>query len=294
MKKVGIFEQFVNEKYIFDKINNEPLFDSEEKMSASDFLKRIKKSPEAKEALKSNLNFGEGIQAVKFLKKALPVRLEVRVYRSEWNYGGNLVVNIMVAGMGTSTYRDAPFSYSSGDSTRTPSYSVGHYFEGIPHPGSDKGKPTESSVVYGSYKSISNHQGMLEDIVALFKAYEAKYGAPFNPREAKKIAKKRARIESQFKTLSDKVSKDYYAMKDIARKLGIDTRQPQLVMKHNELRMKIDEPRQYRHPDEYGTDATMSKEYTKFERLQSKIIDKLQKFADKHGIELTVAASWSY
>ena len=30
MKHVGIFEQFVNEKFIFDKINNEPLFDSEE------------------------------------------------------------------------------------------------------------------------------------------------------------------------------------------------------------------------------------------------------------------------
>lgn len=294
MKKVGLYEQFVNEKFIFDKINNEPLFDSEETMSASDFLKRIKNSPEAKEALKRNTNYGEGIQAVKFLKKALPVRLEVRVYRSEWNYGGNLVVRIGVVGMGTSTYRDAPLSYSSGDSTRTPSYSVGHYFEGLPHPGSDKGKPIESYVTYGSYKSISNHQGMLDDIVAIFKAYEAKHGAPFNPREAKKIAKKRAAIESQFKTLSDKVSKDYYAMKDIARKLGIDTRQPQLVMKHNELRMKIDEPRQYRHPDEYSTDATMSKDYSKFERLQSKIIGKLQKFADKHGIELSVAANWSY
>jgi len=294
VKKVGLYEQFVNEKFIFDKINNEPLFDSEETMSASDFLKRIKNSPEAKEALKSNLNYGEGIQAVKFLKKALPVRLEVRVYRSEWNYGGNLVVNIGVAGMGTSTYRDAPLSYSSGNSTTTPSYSVGHYFAGMPHPDSDKGKPIESYVTYGSYKSISNHQGMLEDIVAIFKAYEAKHGAPFNPREAKKIAKKRAAIESQFKTLSDKVSKDYYAMKDVARKLGIDTRQPQLVMKHNELRMKIDEPRQYRHPDEYSSDATMSKDYSKFERLQSKIIDKLQKFADKHGIELSVAADWSY
>jgi len=38
----------------------------------------------------------------------------------------------------------------------------------------------------------------------------------------------------------------------------------------------------------------MSKDYSKFERLQSKIIDKLQKFADKHGIELSVAADWSY
>lgn len=294
MKKVGLYEQFINENYIFDKINNEPLFDSNEKMSPSDFLRRVKKSPEAKKAIKSKLNFGKGIEAVKFLKKALPVRLEVSVYRSAWNYGGGLVVSIGVAGMGTSTFRDAPLSYSSGDSTQTPSYSVGHYFEGIPHPGSDKGKPTESNVVYGSYKSISNHQGMLDDIVALFNAYEAKYGAPFNPREAKKIAKKRARIESQFKTLIDKVSKDYYAMKDVARKLGIDTRQPRLVMKHNELRMKIDEPRRYRHPDEYGTDATMSKDYSKFERLQSKIIGKLQKFADKHGLELSVGADWSY
>ena len=293
MKKVGIFEQFVNEKYIFDKINNEPLFDSEEKMSASDFLKRIKKSPEAKEALQKNLNFGEGIQAVKFLKKALPVRLEVRVYRSEWNYGGNLVLSIGVAGMGTATYKDAPLSYSSGNSTSGPSYSVGHYFEGLPHP-ADENRPTKSYVTYGSYKAISNHQGMLEDIVALFKAYEAKHGAPFNPREAKKISKKRAAIESQFKTLSDKVSKDYYAMKDVARKLGIDTRQPQLVMKHNELRMKIDEPREYRHPDEYSSDATMSKDYSKFERLQAKIITKLEKFALKHGLELSVAADWSY
>jgi len=292
MKKVGLYEQFVNENFIFDKINNEPLFDSEEQMSASDFLKRIKKSPEAKEAVQKNLNFGKGITAVKYLKKALPVRLEVRVYRSEWNYGGNLVLTIGVVGMGTATYRDAPLSYSSGDSTRGPGYSVGHYFEGLKHPAGDK--PIEKYVTYGTYKAISKHDEMLEDIVKIFKAYEQKHGSAFNPKEAKKMAKKRAAIESQFKTLNDKVSKDYYAMKDVARKLGIDTRQPQLVMKHNELRMKIDEPRQYRHPDEYSTDATMSKDYSKFEILQSKIIDKLQKFADKHGIELSVAASWSY
>jgi hypothetical protein len=292
MKHVGLYEQFVNEEFIFDKINNEPLFNQQEKMSASDFLKRIKNSPEAKQALKSNLNFGKGIKAVKFLKKALPVRLEVSVYRSEWNYGGNLVLSISVVGMGTATYKDAPLSYSSGDSTRGPGYSVGHYFEGLPNP--NGGNPIEKYVTYGTYKAISKHDEMLEDIVKIFAEYEKKHGAPFNPREAKKIAKKRAAIEKQFNTLSDKVSKDYYAMKDVARKLGIDTRQPTLVMKHGEVRMKIDEPRQYRHPDEYGSDATMSKEYTKFEKLQSKIIDALQKFADKHGLELSVAADWSY
>lgn len=294
MKKVGLYEQFINEKFIFDKINNEPLFDSEEIMSASDFLKRIKNSPEAKEALKSNTNYGEGIQAVKFLKKALPVRLEVRVYRSEWNYGGNLVINIGVAGMGTSTYRDAPLSYSSGNSTTTPSYSVGPYFEGIPHPDSDRGQLTEKGVIYGSYKSISNHQGMLEDIVKLFDAYAKKHGSPFNVKDAKKIATATAKIEADFSKLKEKLSKDYYAMKDIARKLGIDTREPHLVMKHKELRMKIDEPRQYRHPDEYGSDATASKEYSQFERLQSKLIDKLGAFARKNGLELSVAADWSY
>lgn len=293
MKHVKLFEQFINENYIFDKINNEPLFDQHEKMSASDFLKRIKKSPEAKEAVQKNLNFGKGIAAVKYLKKALPVRLEVSVYRSEWNYGGNLVLTISVAGMGTATYADAPLSYSSGDSTRGPGYSVGHYFEGLPHP-QNPNKSIEKYVTYGTYKSISDHDGMLEDIVKIFKAYEQKHGAAFNPKEAKKLAKQRQHIESSFKTLEAKIEKDYYAMKDVARKLHIETRMPRLDMKNKEVRMKIDEPREYRHPDEYGSDATTSKEYIKFEKLQDKIITELEKFTKKYGLELSVAADWSY
>ena len=293
MKKVGLYEHFINENYIFDKINNEPLFDQHEKMSASDFLKRIKKSPEAKEAVQKNLNFGKGIAAVKYLKKALPVRLEVSVYRSEWNYGGNLVISIGVVGMGTATYRDAPFSYSSGDSTRGPGYSVGHYFEGLPHP-ENPNKSIEKYVTYGTYKAISNHDGMLDDIVKIFMAYEKKNGAPFDPKTAKKIIAARKRISDDFDKLSNSIQKEYDELKSIARGLRIETRAPQLNLKDNEVRMRVDEPREYRHPDEYSSDATMSKEYGKFESKLSKIIDKLEKFAAKHGLELSVAADWSY
>lgn len=294
MQRVKLFEQYLNENLIFDKINNQPLFKEGEVMTASKFLSIIKKSPEAKEAIKSNRNFGEGIQAVKYLKSALPVRIEVSVYRSAWNYGGNLVLTIGVAGMGTETYSDAPFKYRSGANTTTPSYSVGHYFEGLPHPAADGYKPVEANVTYGNSKSISNHQGMIEDIVGIFKAYEQKHGEPFDPRKAKQLAKQRAAIKKQFSTLEDRISKDYYAMRDVARKLGISTLMPNLVLKHKEIRMKIDEPRQYRHPDEYATDATMSKDFAKYEKLQGKIVDKLQKFADKHNLEVSVAAGWSY
>lgn len=292
MQYVGLFEQFVNENMIFDKINKQPLFKEGETMSASKFLKIVRSSPEAKDELKRNSNFGEGIQAVKFLKKELPVRLEVNVRRSAWNYGGNLVLTISVAGLGTSTYYDSPFVYNSNSNTETPSYSMGHYFEGLPHP--DDNVPIKSGVTYGHYKSISNHQGMLENIVGIFKAYEKRYGKPFDPKDAKEFAKKSATIEKQFKTLIKQISKDYDAMSSAARRLGIRTSIPNLALKHKEIRMRINEPRQYRHPDEYGTDATMSKDFVKYENLQAKIVDKLQKFADKHDLELSVAADWSY
>ena len=293
MKRVKLFEQFISEEFIVDKISQQPLFDQNEKMSPNDFLKRIKKSPEAQEALKNNLNFGKGIEAVKFLSKKLPIKLDVTVYRSAWNYGGNLVVQIRIAGM-DSTYSGAPFLYSSGNSTTSPSYSMGRHFEGIPHPGSNIGKLIQSGVLYGSYESSSNHQGVLEDIVAIFKAYEAKHGIPFSVKNAIKVQMRKDKVNNQFNALKEKLKRDYYTMKEIAGKLGISTREPQLVLKHNEIRMMIDEPRRYRHPDEYDSDATTSKEYSQFERLQSKIIDKLEQFARKNGLELSVAASWSY
>ena len=294
MKHTLLFEQFLNEEFIHDKISKEPIFKQNETMSASEFLRKIKKSPEVQKAIKLNLTLGKGVEAVKYLKKNLPVKLDVTVTRSEWNYGGNLVLRISVAGMGHATYRDAPFSYSSGNSTSGPSYTFGHYFEGIPHPANSNGKPISADMGYGSYKAISNHAGVLEDIVKIFKAYETKYGAPFNARLAKKIARERAKIKSQFETVSKRIQKDYNEMKKIARKLGITVREPRLVMKHKELRMRIDEPRKFRHPDEYDMDATMSKEYSKFEKLQAKITDKLQKFADKHDLTLSISADWSY
>ena len=58
---------------------------------------------------------------------------------------------------------------------------------------------------------------------------------------------------------------------------------------------KTDEPRELRHPDEYGSSAYSkldSKEYQKYEEAQAKISDMIEKFCAKHGFNFTWAASW--
>jgi hypothetical protein len=298
MKHIKIYEDFINESAInesaiFDEKDKQFLCNSGERMSASQFLKMARSSTEIKSMANSSFNITKGVEAVKFLDKNLPVPIEVAVYRSEWNYGGNLFVHIGVKGLGFSTYSDAPLDYNSGSSTSGPSYSVGPYFNGLWVP-EVSNSPIESGTYYGSYKAISNHQGMLEDIVKIFNAYEKRYGYKFNVNQAKKDIKERQRVKETFKAAEPKLSKILNDLSPIARKLGISIGYPYLKDGAKELRMKVDEPREYRHPDEYGGDTTSNKEYAKYENLMSKMHTELDKIAKKIGYELSIAADWGY
>ena len=287
MINIPKFEDFINEDMLYAKGSNKPLFNSMEPMSPANFLKAIKGIDEGG----PNSNFGKGIEAVKYLSKNLKVPIDVYVYRSEWNYGGNLVVVIAVKGMSRSTYADGPFQFSSGNGTTNPQYSFGHYFDGIRDRDGDMLKT--GNVVYGGYKSISKFPEVLQDIVYIFDEYEKKMGAYFNPRQAQKLANDRKRIEDDFRKLSAKIDPLYSEMRTYASKLRIEVRSPYLDLKNREVRMRIDEPREYRHENEYGGNTTSSKEYSKFSTFQGRIMDQLEKFAKKYNLRLSVAASWS-
>ena len=289
MINIPQFEDFLNEDMLYADKTNKPLFNSMEPMSPAIFLKVVKGIPDL---TYSSSNFSKGVEAVKFLSKNLKVPLDVCVYRSAWNYGGNLVVLIGVKGMSRATYADGPFQYCSADSTRTPSYQFGHYFDGIRHPDGDMLET--GSVVYGTYKAISKHDEVLQDIVKIFDAYEQKNGEYFNPRTAKKIIAERLKIENDWKKSKAKISPIFDEMWNYAKKLGITCNEPRLVLAHKEVRMRIDEPRQYRHENEYGGDTTSSKEYQKYSELSSKIYDLMETFAKKWNLKVSIAASWSY
>lgn len=293
MGHIKLYEQFVNESAILDAKDKQFLCNSGERMSASQFLRMAKSSTEIKSMANGSFNITKGVEAVKFLDKNLPVPIEVAVYRSEWNYGGNLYIHVGVKGLGFSAYSDAPLDYNSGNSTSGPQFAVGPYFSGLWVP-EVSNNPIEGGTYYGSYKAISNHQGMLEDIVKIFDAYEKKYGYKFNVNQAKKDIKERQRVKETFKGAESKLSNIFNDLSPIARKLGIRVSFPYLKDGEKELRMKVDEPREYRHPDEYGGDTTSSKEYSKYENLMSKMHTELDKIAKKIGYQLSIAADWSY
>lgn len=203
-------------------------------------------------------------------------------------------MNICVKGMGTAVYRDAPFSYRSGNSTENQSYSFGKYFDGLIVDGYKS--PVQSVVSYGGYKSICNHDEMLQDIVNVFKAYETKFGKPFSVATAMKLAKESEKIKTVFKSVDSKINPLYNELNSVANKLGISVGYPYLSEKDREIRFKVNEPRMYRHSDEYGEraeKALASKEYTSFEKLVSKIRDILEKTGKQIGYSVDISASWN-
>jgi hypothetical protein len=289
MKNFPDYNDFLNETLVFDEVSKIQIFNSDELLSPNEFFAKVKKSIEASRAVNGSSNFGKGIQAVKFLKDNLPVPLEIQVYRSKWNYGGNLCLNIGVKGMGKS-----PFYYHSGNSTETQSYSFGKYFDGLVVDGFKE--PIQSMVRYGSYKSISHHDEMLQDIVNVFKAYESKFGKPFSVATAMKLEKESEKIKTVFKSTESKINPLYNELSSVANKLGISVGYPFLSEKNREIRFKINEPRMYRHPDEYGEraeKALSSKEYTNFEKLVNKIHDILEKTGKQIGYSVDVSARWN-
>jgi hypothetical protein len=86
---------------LLDEITREPLFQQGEPYTLRQFIKIAKKSAEGKKAYKGSYNFGKGIQLAEYLRKNIPgiaKSMKATVYRSAWNYGGNLTVTIELGG----------------------------------------------------------------------------------------------------------------------------------------------------------------------------------------------------
>ena len=89
----------INESAVLDKETDDEIFDSETYYTISKVLAISRKSKECKEAYKRGSNFGNGLQMAERLKKEFPkIQFRCRVYRSEWNYGGNLCLAIDLRG----------------------------------------------------------------------------------------------------------------------------------------------------------------------------------------------------
>lgn len=285
---------------LYDEISREPLFEQGEPYTLRQFVKIAKKSAEGSKAYKGNYNFGKGILLAEYLMSNIPhiaKSMTAKVYRSAWNYGGNLTVTIELSGK---SYDQRIFNFNSADSTRQPSYSFSQMFNGTIKP-SNPGKPETEfgfGVIHGSYQSISNFDQVMADIVGIFNDFERVHGQPFDVKAALAQFKAQDKIKAEWAKLEPKIDKQYAIAKENAKKVSrwIELRAPRLDMGKKAVFYKTDEPRELRHPDEYGDSADRmmsSKEYTKYENAQAKISDLIEPFCKKHGFEFVWAASWS-
>ena len=284
---------------LLDKHTREPLFQQGEPYTLRQFVKIAKKSAEGKEAYKGTYNFGKGIKLAEYLRKNMPGglanKMKATVYRSAWNYGENLTVTIKLKAGDKEI-----FSFSSANSTRQPRYSFSDIFKGTIKP-SNPGKPIYKDwgmgVVHGSYQSISSFDEFMSDIVGVFKDFERVNGQPFDLKGAIAAEKIRVKAVAAWRKIEPKVEKQYDIAKEAARNAhrGITIRMPYLRSAEKRVYYKTDEPRELRHPDEYGErayDVLDGKDYTKYENAQSKISDLIEAFCKKHGYEFVWAASW--
>ena len=284
---------------LLDKHTREPLFQQGEPYTLRQFIKIAKKSAEGKESYKGSYNFGKGIKLAEYLRKNMPGglanKMKATVYRSAWNYGENLTVTIRLKAGDKEI-----FSFSSANSTRQPRYSFSDIFKGTIKP-SNPGKPIYKDwgmgVVHGSYQSISSFDEFMSDIVGVFKDFERVNGQPFDLKGAIAAEKIRVKAVAAWRKIEPKVEKQYDIAKEAARNAhrGITIRMPYLRSAEKRVYYKTDEPRELRHPDEYGErayDVLDGKDYTKYENAQSKISDLIEAFCKKHGYEFVWAASW--
>jgi hypothetical protein len=291
---------FVNESTtLLDKHTREPLFQQGEPYTLRQFIKIAKKSAEGKEAYKGTYNFGKGIKLAEYLRKNMPGglanKMKATVYRSAWNYGENLTVTIKLKAGDKEI-----FSFSSANSTRQPTYSFSDIFKGTIKP-SNPGKPIYKDwgmgVVHGSYQSISSFDEFMSDIVGVFKDFERVNGVPFDLKGAIAAEKIRVKAVAAWRKIEPKVEKQYDIAKEAARNAHrhITIRMPYLRSAEKRVYYKTDEPRELRHPDEYGDrayDIIDGKDYAKYEAAQAKISDLIEAFCKKHGYEFVWAASW--
>jgi len=291
-------KNFINESDVFDAETRELLFADNTEYTLRQFIKIAKKSVEGKKMYKGNYNFGKGILMAEYLRKNMPGglanKMKATVYRSAWNYGGNLEVTIRLK----AGDKDI-FYFNSANSTRQPRYSFSELFNGTIKP-SDPGNPERDfgmGVVHGSYQAISNFDKFMEDVIGVFVDFERVNGEPFDLKGAIANEKARKKVVAAWRNIEPKVEKQYDIAKENSRKAHreINIRMPYIRSAEKKVYYKTDEPRELRHPDEYGDYADKilsSKEYTKYENAQAKISDMIEDFCKKHGYRFVWAASW--
>ena len=283
----------INESAVIDKTTDEEIFNSEELYTISKVLAIARKYKLAKN---EGGNFEDGIAMAEKLKKELPQhKFQCRVYRSEWNYGGNLVLTISLGGK---SYNTEVFKFNSNNSTRQPNYSFSKLFNGTIKP-SDGQVEDEwgMGIVHGGYQAISSFDKFMDDVVGVFKDYKRVNGKEFDMKVALAQFKAGAKILDEWKRLKPRIEKQYDVAKASGRKAhrNIEIRLPYIRTAEKKVYYKTDEPRELRHPDEYGErayDILDGKDYAKYEAAQAKISDIIEKFCKKHKFEFVWAASW--
>ena len=279
---------------LYDTETREPIFIQGEKLTLSKFLAKARKSAEAKKAYKWDSNFGKGMKMAEALKKNLNhLPFVCTVYRSAWNYGENLMVDIKLGGK---NYNETMFKFGSANSTRQPTYSFSPIFQGTTKLSTGKVEDQwDMGTIHGSYQSISSFDKFIDDVVHVFNDYERVNGEPFSFKSAMKAFKEKAKLRQAWNKIEPKLEKEYYAAKENARKVSrwIEMRMPRLDTDKKTVYFKHDEPREFRHPDEYGEVPEMeTKEYAKYEKHIANVSNILDKFCNKFGVELVWAASW--
>ena len=286
----------INEDVILDKETDDEIFDSETYYTISKVLAIARKSKECKEAYKRESNFGNGLQMAESLKKEFPkIQFRCRVYRSEWNYGGNLCLAIDLRGK---SWKHEVFKFSSNNSTRRPNYSFAKLFNGTKKVSTGKVEDEWGmGIVHGSYQSISSFDKFMDDVVGVFKDYKRVNGVEFDMKTILAGFKANDKILAEWTRLKPRIEKQYDIAKASGRKAHrrIELRMPYIRTAEKKVYYKTDEPRELRHPDEYGESAYNiidGRDYAKYEAAQAKISDMIEKFCKKHNFEFVWAASW--
>ena len=286
----------INEDAVLDKQTDDEIFDSETYYTISKVLSIARKSKECKEEYKRETNFGSGLQMAERLKKEFPkIQFRCRVYRSAWNYGGNLCLAIDLRGK---SYKHEVFSFQSNNSTRKPNYSFAKLFNGTKKVSTNEVEDEWGmGIVHGGYQSISSFDKFMDDVVGVFKDYKRVNGVEFDMKTILAGFKVNDKILAEWTRLKPRIEKQYDIAKASARKAHrrIELRMPYIRTAEKKVYYKTDEPRELRHPDEYGESAYNiidGKDYAKYEAAQAKVSDMIEKFCKKHNFEFVWAASW--
>ena len=286
----------INETKVVDKETEDEIFDSETYYTISKVLAIARKSKECKEQYKRETNFGNGLQMAERLKKEFPkIQFKCRVYRSEWNYGGNLCLSIELRGK---SWKHEVFKFQSNNSTRRPNYSFAKLFNGTKKISTGKVEDEWGmGIVHGSYQSISSFDKFMDDIVGIFKDYKRVNGVEFDMKTILAGFKVGDKILAEWTRLKPRIEKQYDIAKASGRKAHrrIEIRMPYIRTAEKKVYYKTDEPRELRHPDEYGQsayDIIDGRDYAKYEAAQAKVSDMIEKFCKKHNFRFVWAASW--